>query len=156
MDKNIISSVNHTGAETRTSKMSESKKPKFCYPSTEFVDFLNKHRISSKKGSSRVATHWSMCQPLGKFSIPQNEMETFMTLYEGEVKRGSTLGIAEVPLAHLETPLVADFDFKYKLENKPLHELRRHNYKVIKDILTAYKKVYDEHFYFLKSSQVFS
>ena len=52
----------------------------------------------------------------------------------------------------METPLVSDIDFKYVLEKedekKSLVDLRRHNYKIIKDILTAYKRVYDDNFYF--------
>jgi len=146
---------NHTDTKIgNPSKMTTTIDKKFKHPSREFTDYLNKNRTSStkKEGTSRVATHLSMCQPFGKFAIPQPEMETFMSLYEKELKRGSSLGITEKPLSHMETPLVSDIDLKYVLEKgdekKPLEELRRHNYKIIKDILAAYKKVYDENFYF--------
>jgi P4 family phage/plasmid primase-like protien len=142
------------------SNMTMSIDTKFKYPSRKFTDYLNKHRTSStkKEGVSRVATHLSMCQPFGKFAIPQNEIEEFMDMYEDEIKNQSSLGIVEKPLSHLETPMVSDIDFKYllgKVEEKKLSDrslelvdLRRHNYKIIKEILAAYKRVYDENFYF--------
>ena len=121
-------------------------------PSVQFTDYLNNNRVSTvkKNGVTTIATHFNMCQPYGKFSI--SDMETFMPLYEEELKNGSTLGIVEKPLSHMETPLVADIDFKYILkkenEKTPLIELRKHNYTTIKEILLAYKKVYDDNFYF--------
>ena len=152
---------NHTDTKIGNhSTMTTTIDKKFKHPSREFTDYLNKNRTSSskKEGTSRVATHYSMCQPFGKFAIPQHDMEAFMSLYEKELKRGSSLGIVEKPLSHMETPLVSDIDFKYVLDKedeKKLNEgkltlvdLRKHNYKVIKDILTAYKKVYDDNFCF--------
>ena len=147
-------SPNHTDTEIGTPKMTTTVNTKYKHPSREFTDYLNKNRtsLSGKEGTSRVATHLSMCQPYGKFAISQHDMNTFMSLYEKEIKRGSSLGIVEKPLSHMETPLVSDIDFKYVLEKedekKSLVDLRRHNYKIIKDILTAYKRVYDDNFYF--------
>ena len=120
---------------------------KFVYPSKEFTDYLNKHRCSSLKneGKSCVPTHQSMCEPKGVFSIPQHEIETFNSLYEKELKRGSTLGIMEKPIPQLEVPLVVDLDFKYELkekdEKKSLEELRKHNYSTIKEIVKSYNNV---------------
>jgi len=52
----------------------------------------------------------------------------------------------------METPLVVDLDFKYVFgkddDKKSMVELRRHNYRTIKDIISSYKKIYDQHFYF--------
>jgi len=147
-------SPNHTDTETGISKMADTVELKYTPPSREFTDYLNKHRasLSGNDGTYYVTTHLSMCQPYGKFSIPQNEIEHFMSLYDKEVKKGSSLGIMEKPLSHMETPLVVDIDFKYVFEKddelKSLDELRRHNYKTIKDVLLAYSKVYNSNFYF--------
>ena len=148
--ENNISYNNHM--LNNQNKMTTTVEKKFKLPSTQFIDYLNNNRVSNvkKNGVSTIATHLNMCQPYGKFSI--SDMKIFMSLYEEELKNGSTLGIVEKPLSHMETPLVADIDFKYILEKKdeniPLSELRRHNYKIIKEILLAYKKVYDDNFYF--------
>jgi P4 family phage/plasmid primase-like protien len=148
--ENNISYNNHM-SDNQT-KMTTTVEKKFKLPSSNFTDYLNNNRVSTvkKNGVSTIATHLNMCQPYGKFSI--SDMKTFMPLYEEELKNGSTLGIVEKPLSHMETPLVADIDFKYILEEKdektPLFELRKHNYKIIKEILLAYKKVYDDNFYF--------
>jgi len=72
---------------------------KFKHPPCNFTDYLNEHRYSStnKGGISRVFTHTSMSQPFGKFAIPQNDMKKFMSLYEKELQKGSSLGITEKP-----------------------------------------------------------
>ena len=89
----------------------------FKEPSKEFTDYLNKHRVlsSEKNETNTIATHLSMSHPYGKFSIPQNEIETFMTHYQNEINKGSSLGIVEKPLSHMETPFVCDIDLKYEL-----------------------------------------
>lgn len=155
--ENNISVNKHMDTKTGT-PMTFGKQ--FKHPSRKYTDYLNSHRISrGKQGSSAVATHFSMCQPYGKFVIPEEDMGEFMEIYEEELEKGSSLGMVERPLPHMETPFVSDIDFKYvlsendekKYQNLPKSELRRHNYKIIKDIISAYKKVYDENFYFRNS-----
>lgn len=143
----------HTGKRIMSSKTSKAPKIPFCYPSRTFIDYLQSHRVSSAD-ESMITTHMSMCQPYGKYSIPKNELETFMTLYEEELKKGSTLGIVEKPLSHMDTPLVCDIDFKYKFtkehKGKSLEELRKHDFLSIKKIVEVYKHVYDTYFSFEK------
>ena len=149
--KNNISYNYHIADNQR--KMTTTIENKNKNPSSKFIDYLNKHRVSTleKDGNSQVTTHLSMCYPLGKYSI--TDINTFMDLYDNEVKNGNKIGIVEKPLQHMELPLVSDIDFKYELKDEtiPLSDLRKHNYKIIKEILLAYKKVYDEHFYFRHS-----
>ena len=149
--KNNISYNYHIADNQR--KMTTTIENKNKNPSSKFIDYLNKHRVSTleKDGNLQVTTHLSMCYPLGKYSI--TDINTFMDLYDNEVKNGNKIGIVEKPLQHMELPLVSDIDFKYELKDEtiPLSDLRKHNYKIIKEILLAYKKVYDEHFYFRHS-----
>ena len=148
--ENNISYNNHI-LDTQN-KMTTSVEKTFKSPSKNFISYLNTNRISKSQTNEcpSAVTHLNMCQPYGKYSF--SNIDKFMSLYEEELKNGSTLGIVEKPLCHMETPLVIDIDFKYILEKKdenlPLLELRKHNYSIIKEFLIAYKKVYDDNFYF--------
>jgi len=141
-----------TGATART--MSFPQASNHRAPSRQFIEYLQRFRFSSlnERVSSRTETHLSMCPPYGKFSIPQDQMEEFFVRYEGELKNGSTLGIVEKPLPHMELPLVIDVDLKYPLdedvEPQDIINLRKHNFQSIREVLGAYKRVYDQNFYF--------
>ena len=139
---------------------SMTTKIQFKHPSSDFTDYLNKHRISSFNNDENisVSTHLSMSQPYGKFSIPQCDMDTFMTLYEKEIENGSTLGIVEKPLSHMETPLICDIDLKYELKDDKdvsLIDLRKYNFRTIKDIVSVYKSVYDKNFHFKNTDDMY-
>ena len=129
--------------------MSDGKNLKFVHPSREFTDYLNKKRISSfnEEDKSNVGTHVSMSEPKGVFTIPQNEIPIFNELYEKELKNGKTLGIMEKPNNQLETPLVADFDFKYeKKDGKSLMSYRKHTDKIVKNIVKCFNCIYSKNF----------
>lgn len=127
---------------------------KYRAPSRQFTEYLNQwhFNVMNKRVVSCTETHMNMCPPYGKFAIPQQEMERFFTLYEDELKRGSTLGIVEKPLAHMELPLVIDVDLKYPVDDdfdpSDIINLRKHNFQSIKQVLGIYKKIYEEHFHF--------
>lgn len=136
----------------RDNKMSStSQYVKNIDPSPSFIDYLNKKRVK-RSNNNLTTTHLSMSNPIGKFCIPQNEMGDFMSLYDREIKNGSSLGIMERPLSHMETPIVCDIDLKYKFSKsdnkKDITELRRHNFNIIKEVVSCYKEVYDKHFIF--------
>lgn len=153
----------NTDASDRVMSLSQSGvNTNYRAPSREFTERLRRWRFSSlnnnindNKISSRTATHLSMCPPYGKYSIPQGDMEAFFSIYEKELENGSTLGILEKPLPHMEVPLVIDVDLKYSLDSldpetdlKDISSLRRHNFQSIREVLGAYKRVYDKNFYF--------
>jgi len=143
----------HTGKKTMSKKTSKAPILSFNYPSKSFIDYLQSKRITSSD-ENMVTTHMSMSQPYGKFHIPKNEIQQFMELYEEEIKKGSTLGIVEKPLSHMDTPLVCDIDFKYKFKDsykgKPLEQLRKHDFLSIKKIVEVYKNIYNTYFTFDK------
>lgn len=127
-------------------------------PSREFDSYLKKFRVSADQTVAEgenpvIKTHLSMCPPFGCYSIPREEMVNFFEKYEDELKRGSTLGLSEIPIKHVELPVVIDIDLKWPLssfDNNPqtLAECRRHTFQTIREVLKAYKAVYDEYFYF--------
>lgn len=120
-------------------------------PSAKFVEYINQFKTSDTK----TATHTSMCPPFGSFAIPQSKMTEFFDVYESEIKVGSTIGITERPLAHLEVPVVVDIDLKYKMvDGQSIFDQRRHNFQTIKDLLAVYKSVYDANFKFRTASDV--
>ena len=121
-------------------------------PSSEFERFLKVHRVKADDETPKVVTHVNMCHPYGRFSIPQEKLSDFFRLYESEILKGSTIGLAEIPIKHMELPLVIDLDFKWKLSPSSsateLSDLRKHTFSTIRDVLRIYKNVYESFFYF--------
>lgn len=134
-----------------TSVMLRNVEIPYRAPSPIFERFLQSHRVKAE--DEKPTTHVNMCYPYGRFSIPQEKLGEFFRLYEAEIMNGSTLGLAEVPVKHLELPLVIDLDFKWKLSASPkeLSELRKHSFSTIRDVLRIYKHVYESFFYFRNS-----
>lgn len=159
MSRKILPNGTGTIVESKTARMArpsaQMQSNSYRAPSQQFIQYLQKWRFDAlnKDLSSRTATHMSMCQPFGKFAIPQTEMEEFFTRYEREIEKGSTLGIVERPLPHKELPVVIDVDLKYQLDDHTIDpsgiiDLRKHNFSTIKQVLSIYNEVYNKHFVF--------
>ena len=96
------------------------------------LNFLQQFRI---KGSGSSHTHVGWHPTLGKFSVPDNELDNFFNVYSSAVEKKETLGLTEV---HEKlSPLLIDIDIKVSIDEG---YVRKYTNEDIKYIIRLYNE----------------
>ena len=118
---NNDSSLFHSTTTDKSTKTSSEQK-------YTIYNFLEEHRAD--KGG--IYTHTSMDNPKGIFYIPNQDLDTFYSLYEKAIFDNNRLHLIE---KHCQIgPVIIDLDFRYSINI----ENRLHNYDHIKTIISLY------------------
>jgi P4 family phage/plasmid primase-like protien len=126
--KSISINANNNDSSLFQSTNATSTTNQFTEQKYTIYNFLEEHRAD--KGG--IYTHTSMDNPKGTFYIPNQDLDTFYSLYEKAIFDNNRLHLIE---RHSQVgPVIIDLDFRYNINI----ENRLHNFDHIKTIISLY------------------
>lgn len=106
---------------------------------TKFENFMNKHKIKITDTTTEI-THTCMCEPRGKFSIKDEEYDTFLNLYKKVIENRELYIIEKQKEVG---PFIIDIDYYTDIKHRERLYRDEHIEKIIK-ITTKIIKEYFE------------
>jgi phage/plasmid-associated DNA primase len=102
----------------------------------KMIMFLNKHRFTPKhKEEGKKITHTEMNVSKGTYYIPDEDYKEFTEIYSNYINAGWEIGMVERHDEKKVGPVICDFDFRCKQEQ------RYYTQEDIKNIIKIFKKI---------------